>query len=302
MQRFFFAAMASVLALSCSDDDNKTDGKGTTVSPGDGGAPESGTVQDSGAEPPPQGGFDVTAESIDVNGQSRGFTLVVPTTYDAARAYPLVLAFHGDGGDGASFRSYYAIENASGDDAIVAYPTGLGQSWQLYEQGADNVDVPFVEALVLHLAERLSIDTARVFGTGWSKGAFFVNQFACRKSGVFRAISAHAGGAPYEPNGAGTWESSGYVKCNDEQTGTAAFVTHGTNDGAVDPKGGAFAAEYWRAVNGCQNTREPTTPAPCVAYAGCPSDKRVVWCEIAGQGHGIWSQGASATWAFFSSL
>ena len=39
-------------------------------------------------------------------------------------------------------------------------------------------------------------------------------------------------------------------------------------------------------------------PAPCVLYDGCQRD--MGWCPIAGMGHSIWNQAATASWAFFS--
>ena len=81
-----------------------------------------------------------------------------------------------------------------------------------------------------------------------------------------------------------------------------AFITHGLSDPAVEPASGDFSASYWAYVNGCQDSRAATTPSPCMAHAGCPADKPVVYCPISGNGHGIWKDGAKESWAFFKAL
>jgi polyhydroxybutyrate depolymerase len=302
-----FAAAALFAAAACSDDRPAavpTDAAPEAVAPpGQDGATPPG--EDAGPDAAPPGpSFVVTDETLDVSGQARSFTLVVPASYDASRSYPLVVVFHGDANDGPSFRLRYQFENASRDDAIVVYPSGMPH-WHLYEPVGQNPDIPFVEALIDDLVSRYSIDRARVFANGWSKGGFFVNQFACRRSGVFRAISAHAGGAPNEPDGAGTWPN-GYVKCNEQQTGIAALISHGASDSVVTVGSGDFAAMYWAYVNGCGDkstrTATATAPAPCTQHAGCPAGRPVVWCEIPELGHRLWSEGASASWAFFQGL
>ena len=69
----------------------------------------------------------VTTETIVVAGASRAFVLAAPR--DGARS--LVLALHGDGGDGASFRAELPFDVATASGAAVAYPTGTGRSWDL---------------------------------------------------------------------------------------------------------------------------------------------------------------------------
>lgn len=307
--RLFLAASLTAVAVAailvaCSSDDPpaspapKTDSGATTPdaepSPGD----DAGSGEDAAKGPNPK----VTNESVSVGGQTRTFVLVVPETYAATKKYPLVLAFHGDGGTGASFRAYYKFETYSGEDALVAYLDGLGQTWEI-ERLAPNPDVDFAMATIDAIKAKVSIDTARVFATGWSNGGFFVNRLACMKSTSIRAISSHAGGAVYESdaNKPHPKYPNGFPKCPGEDK-VPAFITHGLSDPAVEPASGDFSASYWAYVNGCQDSRAATTPSPCMAHAGCPADKPVVYCPISGNGHGIWKDGAKESWAFFKAL
>lgn len=276
---------------------------GDTRAPGsDGGGGGSSTTEDAAPPPPP---FVVTNETVQVWGKARTFVMVAPRDVVQGKAYPLVFVFHGDGGDGSGMRGWMALENQSGSDAIIVYPDGKDATWDLYTIAPANEDNAFVDAMVLAVKARFTVDETRIFGSGYSSGAFFVNQVACRKGGFFRAIAPNAGGAPQEPNdgAASKWPGTSYTKCANQTVGVAALVMHGSDDYVVGTGSGTYDARYWAHVNGCddsESTRTPTTPSPCVQHAGCPSDKRVVYCEIPGIGHGIWSESAKTTWAFFS--
>lgn len=238
---------------------------------------------------------------------TRGYVLVVPRTIDPARRYPLVVAMHGDGGNGGWMRAALGLENVTGANAIVVYPSGWNATWDLYNPSDTNADEGYLVQLVASLAGKLPIDTARVFATGFSSGAFMANQMACRKPTLFRAIASHGGGAPAEPQDptATTW-GDGFVRCAGQTSGVAALAVHGEDDGVVSPESGAYTARYWAQVDGCSVS---TSPAPgmlgaagCVQHDQCPQTLPVVLCEKPGLGHALATDAASLTWAFFSSL
>ncbi len=253
---------------------------------------------DTGPTGPPEK-VNVTNETLDVEGRQRGYTLALPKTLDAQKEYPLVLVFHGDGGDGPGMRTYYKLDAASGDDAIVAYPSGTDNGWDIYTPLADNADMKFIAALVTSLTAKYKVDATHIFAAGYSSGGFFINQYACRHTGFFRAIVSFAGGAPDEPNDpeATKWPS-GATKCKDQSGGVAAMIVHGDADGTVEPASGDYNAQYWAGINGCQDTRSDSPPPPCKKHDGCPDDKPVLYCLIPKLGHGVWDQGTTAGWAF----
>jgi polyhydroxybutyrate depolymerase len=295
MRSIALSIVVAVVVAACSE--NSSGNKGTNADGGTG--PEGGGSQSSAK-------MTVTNEKLDVAGTSRSYVLAVPKSYSSQNTYPLVLVFHGDGGDGAGMRKTYPLDELSGDDAIVAYPDGLNQGWNLYEASATNGDLKFVEALLQTIGSNYNLDTGRVFGVGYSAGGYLINQVACRRNGFFRGIVVHAAGAPDEPEDreAGIWPNQ-YTKCKGQQAapvgGVATLSIRGEND---DPGAGQFAAQYWAGLNGCPEppTLSATSPSPCEAYDGCPTDLPVVWCKIPGLGHSIWNNGVKEGWAFIKGL
>jgi len=229
------------------------------------------------------GALVTTRQAIAVGSRRRKYVLVAPAAPETK--LPLVLVFHGDGGD---------ADELERDWTFVAYPDGPDR-WDL-ETKVGNEDFAFVEALIESLASRLPIDRGRVFLSGYSSGGFFANVFACHKSGLVRAIASNAGGAPYNQDG--TWPN-GYPKCP-AQAPVATIALHGTDDHGVTLDSGRFSAEYWAYVNGCKTDElEPTGYDECKAYRGCPGGKAVAWCVVPGLGHWVWDRAAEASWTFF---
>ena len=233
--------------------------------------------------------------TVRVGEQDRGYLLLRPLTMASERRYPLVLVLHGDGGTAGSYHGAYKFERGSGEDAVLAYPDGVGSTWEL-ERATDNRDVAYLEALVAQVSSELPIDRERVFATGYSSGGFMANVLACQRPGLLRAISSSAGGAPY--NQKETWPN-GYPKCPGQKP-VAMLALHGLMDMGVTPDSGRFSAEYWAYVNGCNTDEMETTRYPeCHAFRGCPRGLDVAHCEIRGLGHWVWDRSPEITWAFF---
>lgn len=321
---FLLGLTSLVVASACESNDFPAGSSGAAGSSGSPGGADGGTsptgVQGndtggggaSGSDPgelpaPPTDKIDLSNESVQAMGQTRTFVLAVPKNYDAARKYPLIMVFHGDGGSGTVVRSQFPIDTESGYDAIVAYPNSNGgASWDLYTPEASNADDAFVSAIVTSLAARFSVDTTHVFGSGYSAGAFFIEQLACRRTGFFRGIAANSGGAPSEPiDPAASYWKPDYTKCAHQTGGVPALIFHGTADDIVATSSGDFSAQYWAYLDGCDESpdhRIATSPSPCKKHAACPVDKPVIYCEIPNLGHVIWSQAVKTSWAFFQSL
>lgn len=247
----------------------------------------------------------VTQESLDVAGTSRSFVLAAPSTYTPEKTYPLVLVLHGDGGDGAAMRAVFPFDAVSQQSAFVVYPTGT-HGWNLYDPADANPDLAYLAAIVDSLNKRFTVDPARVFGIGFSSGAFMLNQVGCRRPPLFRAIVPHSGGAPNEPRDptASRWEND-YTRCANQTMGSgpAVLVVHGTADTAVTFDSGDFTAKYWAFINGCKSTRSTQAPPPpCVLHDECPAGKAVVFCPIENLGHTVWTDAAKAAWQFFSTF
>jgi len=223
--------------------------------------------------------------TLDIGGQPRTFVLALPGGYDPNRAYPLIFAWHGLGGDGQLAQAYFGIGQQVGADAIIVYPDALplpdygGETgWVLAPTG---YDFDFFDALYDHLVDNLCINASRVFSMGHSFGGYMTNSLGCYRGAVLHAIAPVAGGPPY------------YGSCD----GTiAAWLTHGTADDVVLLSEGEAARDTWLAANGCEVTTTATTPDPCLAYVGC--SREVHWCPHPG-GHEWPALAAPAIWAFF---
>ncbi|MBX3220708.1 MAG: hypothetical protein KF795_09325 [Labilithrix sp.] len=268
---------------------------------GPGVTPAPGISNDGGAEPStPSGEVETSTKTLSFGGQTRKYVISVPVDLDAARKYPLVMVLHGSPGTAESMRGAFPFEPTSKGAAIVVYPNALGQDWDLYGLNP-NVDMEYLKALVGEIAKTLPVDEARVFGTGWSGGGFFVSQTACRFGGVFRAIAIHAGGAPDESaDPAAKKDADGFFVCPGGPL--AVLVVHGLDDTTVSPDSGEFAAAHWAHVDGCGAELSDATPSPCKDYKGCPAATPVRVCRVPGVGHPMWKEGHAASWAFFEAL
>jgi polyhydroxybutyrate depolymerase len=231
---------------------------------------------------------DVSEVKITVNGEGRRYLLAVPKNYDANKAYPLIIALHGDDQTADGFIGFSKLTLSTTDQAIVAFPDQVLDLFTTYQ---DNNDQRLVAATIIQLKKARNIDAGKIWGFGYSKGAFILNEMGCRKPGLFSAIAPHSGGAPQEQ------DNDGNVQCP-AAIALPVFASMGAND---DPEGGKFEADYWAGLAGCHGGTQVSTPDVCQAYNGCGSP--VVYCQIPNHGHfPIWDAAASASWAWFKSL
>lgn len=82
--------------------------------------------------------------------------------------------------------------------------------------------------------------------------------------------------------------------------GVPVLATEGSSDRDI---GGAFAAQYWAAINGCSGQKSASTPAACETYNGCPAGKPVTYCLAPNVSHyPIWADADDVSWAWFKTL
>lgn len=227
-------------------------------------------------------------ESPEPDGQKRkrSYELVLPAHYDPRHAYPLVVAFHGSGGNGSGFRRYARLEDLSNDGVITVYPDAVvrrvwGENFATHWGKSE--DLPLVDGLVARMKSSLCIDESRIFAFGWSSGGYFANQLGCVRPDVFRAIVSLSGGGPEN------------VTCTHPM---AAFFQHDRDDGSVAFSTGKESREIWRKTNHCSGTLSERDG--CTIYDGCAAP--VVWCETSGNGHGPSRSGTTAAWTFLGAF
>jgi poly(3-hydroxybutyrate) depolymerase len=207
------------------------------------------------------------------------------------------MLFHGNPGSKEQMRGYVPFENVSKRDAFLVYPNASNGAWDLYTPTETNKDMSWIRDLPSELAARFNVDPSRVYGFGFSGGAFMMAQMGCRfGQSLFRAVMINSGGGPEE-------SKSGYPKREDAcyvcpGGPIPSLIVHGDQDGTVVKESGAFTAKCVAETNGCAAfPNAAVAPSPCLSAPGC--QKPVEWCLIPKMGHAVWDQSMQAAWDFF---
>ena len=145
----------------------------------------------------------LTRHTIQHDGLERQYTIYIPESYVPTVRTPLLLNFHGNGGNvdahlaASDFRS---VADEAG--VILVYPQGSvldGESthWNPLLPSPNNKsdadDFGFVAAMLDRLATELNVDDSRVYATGYSNGAGLVYGLACYLSERITAIAPVSG-------------------------------------------------------------------------------------------------------------
>ena len=131
-------------------------------------------------------GYEAGTQTVswDVDGTTRTAVLVVPANLTGPA--PLVIGYHGHGGNGAAFDKKMDIEGRW-PEAIVVYPDGLvghqGKTdpegvktgWQQVADDEGGRDLRFFDTMMADLHAKLPIDADRVFVVGHSNGSAFTS-------------------------------------------------------------------------------------------------------------------------------
>ena len=203
---------------------------------------------------------------------------------------PLVLAFHGAGGNGDEFAGYTGLsDTADAHGFAVLYPSASSRthSWALNRaKGTQDID-----ALRALLPKALAVacgDPKRVYATGVSNGGGFTARVGCELQ--LAAIAPVAGG---------------YRSLDDTcEHRTSVLEIHGTNDKIVPYDGkppdrrGAVPRylDAWADRNGCSRsvTTHPRRSVTRLRYTDCDAGLAVEHLRLAGTDHG-WP-GADPPW------
>jgi polyhydroxybutyrate depolymerase len=247
--------------------------------------------------------------TLNIGDLNRRYEFHRPSRIETTKALPVVIAFHGGGGNPQSMRKLSGL-NSKADEAgfIVVYPYGTGrlESQFLTFNGGDCCgyamenqidDVSFVRALLDDLATVTRIDLRRVYATGLSNGGIIAYRVAAELADRIAAIAPVGGPLMMEsiqPSRAvpvmhfhGTGDESapfqgGYGK---------GFSGKG---GVTDFKSVEFTLNQWIEANGCQKTPS-VEPLPdktndgmtCTrkTWSGGRDGSEVVLIEIENGGH-----------------
>jgi len=249
--------------------------------------------------------------TIKVGDLERRYRVYVPKKVDLNKPLPVVVAFHGGGGNPTSMARLSGL-NAKADASgfVVVYPFGSGtEKEKNLTFNAGNVggyalkkkidDVGFTKSLLDDLEKVLSVDKNRVYATGISNGGMMAYRVASELADRFAAIAPVGG-----PMGTETCKPSRPV---------AVIHFHGTADELAPFKGGkgkgapsvpaAFRPDFysvehsiqsWVKANGC-NGEAKVEKLKDVAddgmrvtrkiWSGGKEGSEVILIEIEGGGH-----------------
>lgn len=236
----------------------------------------------------------------------RTYEVHVPSAYNTKKSMPVILNFHGGGGDiDNAKKTTLMSETADEKGFIVVYPSGTGKTIAGKNFGTWNAgvccglaeennidDVGFVNDLLDDLENKFNVDTKRIYATGHSNGAQFTYRLGCELSERIAAIAPHSG-------------LDSFKNCSPSRK-VPVIHFHGTEDPIATYAGGSCgtkgeewqctgAEEYlkeWAVRNGCDLKTETVYQngdATCKEYQNCDAD--VELCTIEGAGH-TWSGGA----------
>lgn len=179
---------------------------------------------------------------------TREYAAHVPEGYEAAKAYPVLLAFHGGFGSAEQFEDSSGLsEVADKRGFIVVYGQGLSfgllkaSVWnagaccgQAQEDRQDIDDVAYVRAVVNDLKQRYSVNEQRIYSTGMSNGAMFTQRLACEAPDLI----------------AGAASVAGTIAISDCKPGRPIpiLIIHGTDDENVPYAGGTGSEAFNRAA------------------------------------------------------
>ncbi len=137
-------------------------------------------------------------------GLQRSYVLYIPR--DLKRDAPLLLMFHGSGGDGASTREvtgYRFDMLADQYKFIVAYPDGVETTWNDCRKASSqparvmNIDdETFIEGIIARTAADYGVDRKRIFAAGHSNGGQLTYRLAMERPREFAGIAAISASIP----------------------------------------------------------------------------------------------------------
>lgn len=143
--------------------------------------------------------------TVKVGDLQRRYRVHVPKSYDASSPAPVIIGFHGGGGNPESMIMLSGL-NQKSDEAgfIVVYPYGLGRELDRgltfngggccgYAHQRKIDDIGFVKAMLDDLQRAGNIDGNRIYATGISNGGIMTYYVASELSDRIAAIAPVAG-------------------------------------------------------------------------------------------------------------
>lgn len=230
----------------------------------------------------------------------RSYTAKVPAGYDAAKAWPLLVALHGFGGSGAEVSQYFGLDAAAAADGLfLVAPDGILHQWNAGHARWPEWDQPWLAAVIHDLKARYHIDATRVIVFGFSQGAHLAHRMGCDASDDVTAVISVAGQAPTAPGDCAPRRPVTVLQIHgtaDETIGYDGDVQHQPPDPTIPSAHDTVA--MWAQRDGCSGTLAAAPGGPLdlstlidgaetspERYAGCPAGADVALWTMRGVPH-----------------
>ncbi|MDH3288150.1 MAG: prolyl oligopeptidase family serine peptidase [Betaproteobacteria bacterium] len=256
--------------------------------------------------------------SVRHDGLRRTYLVYVPPQTAAGGRLPVILNFHGGGGNAKTQKWYSRMDETAAREGFVAvYPNGTGGfagrflTWNAGmccgSAAARRVDdVGFILAVLDDLARRTRIDSTRVYATGLSNGSMMAYRLAAEASDRIAAVAGVAGAVTLPRFKSARPMPVMHIHSVDDERalyrGGLAPAFPWTNTRVLHPPVAAML-EKWLAHDGCPAKPDITATVkghPGAADAAhtatrsthgpCRAGTEVVLWKLTGAGH-VWPGG-----------
>lgn len=129
-------------------------------------------------------------QTIDGAQVQREVLIHLPESFDDTQIYPVVIAFHGNGGQNNSW-FFKLSQFVDAGEFIGIYPQGHLNSWNLGAEASTADEFYFFTQLMLKLETYSFFAASKVYGIGISNGSALINKLAIETS-YFSAVAALA--------------------------------------------------------------------------------------------------------------
>ena len=226
------------------------------------------------------------SQTIDGVEVQREVLLHLPNNFDSTQTFPVVIAFHGNGGQNNSWL-YKLSQFVDAGEFIGIYPQGYLNSWNLGAEASTADEVYFFNQIMTKLETYSFFDTSKVYGIGVSNGSALINKLAIETS-HFSAIAALASQLII-----GTIPSS-------STSPVAVYQMCGTADNIIPYEGGMSVVGHnflsapesalsWATTFNCitEPIVEMLGEDEILIYTDCESGKEIRFHSVNNAGHNL---------------
>ena len=236
---------------------------------------------------------------------SRSFIIHAPDNVGAGKSYPVVFAFHGNGGIADGWTTTFG-DMVNDEEFIGIYPQGYLNSWNLGSERSTADDVEFVDSIVENISQYQQMDLGNMFAMGGSNGAGMCQSLAA-ETDHFQAIGSIAtqmivGNEPTED-----MPAISVIQIAGDQDPIISYEGGESQTGHVFYSAEESAA-LWASHNGIASSPTITTTTDGnvrFEWTGGEDGTSVVHYKMVGHGHGGFNDDEGGihelVWEFFES-